>query len=105
MRLLCEAYEEEKLEETLGTVRERNLSRLLDYVRKWNTKTRLTEVVQETQKFLLTRHVLRLVDEDREGETPLEGLDGLKAFDEKHLSRVSALVDRMAIVDALLEGR
>ncbi len=102
LKLLCKSHEDGELEETLEAVRERNLPRLLGYVRQWNTKTRLTEVVQSTQKFLLTRHVLRLLDDE---DARMEGMEGMRAFNEKHLARISALSDRLSVVDALLETK
>ncbi len=101
LRILRSEFESGRLDEALERVKPHNLTRLGEYVRNWNTKTGGggVELVQLVQKFLLLKAVLS------EDHGSLDGLEGLRAFDEKHLARVDRLRSRMVILDALLEGR
>jgi len=104
LRLLTEAYRTDALDDLLASVKgdERN-RRLIDYVRQWNTNSRLAEVSSAVQVKLLMAAAATADEEEGSKKLNSLKLDGLRAFDKKHYDRVSALSARLAIVDALLQ--
>ncbi len=100
LKLLSQALQSQSLDSVLDKIRETNLERLLEYVKQWNTKSKLTEITQTIQKYLLTREVLR--GEKCRNDFPVAGL---RAFNRKHYDRLSALATKLVVVDALLMGR
>jgi len=101
LKLVCDAYRARELDDLLSSVSKKESTvKLLDFVRQWNAKSRLAEVMAAVQACLLMRLA---ADENGEGMAADARLEGLRAFNRKHYDRVVALTARLAVADALLK--